>query len=293
MIEQRKRLKLILRALVTHMGMMLLGSSLVLGAPAPTTAADSGAAAELFLARIGPLFKRRCLGCHGDDPKKLKGGLDLRSRDAMLRGGESGEPAVTPGVPGESPLYTAVIREDPTLAMPPKENDRLAAEDVTAIRAWIEGGAPWPLAGVKRPAGLSTWESGEGVTVATSGGLSPEWTNRRYKPADLWAYQPLRKPALPASDGGSSASPIDAFLDATRVHLGLEPAPPAGRRTLIRRATFDLTGLPPTPEEVEAFVSDPDGDEPAYGPRDRPPARLAALRRADGPPLARCRALRR
>ena len=114
--------------------------------PGAAPAADGGAAADLFLARIGPLFKQRCLACHGDDPKKLKGGLDLRSREAMLQGGESGEPAVVPGVPDESPLYRAVTREDPTLAMPPKENDKLAAEDVTAIRAWIEGGAPWPLA---------------------------------------------------------------------------------------------------------------------------------------------------
>ena len=102
------------------------------------------------------------------------------------------------------------------------------------------------------------------MTVATSGGLSPEWTNRRYKPADLWAYRPLRRPAVPAVGGRSSASPIDAFLDATRARLGLKPAPAADRRTLIRRATFDLTGLPPTPEEVEAFVADPEPDEPAF-----------------------------
>ena len=164
-----------------------------------------------------------------------------------------------------------------TLAMPPKENDRLAVEDVTAIRTWIKGGAPWPLADDKRPARPSYWDSGEGVTVATSGGLSPEWTNRRYKPADLWAYRPLRRPAVPAVVGGSTTNPIDAFLDTTRVRLGLKPAPPADRRTLIRRVTFDLTGLPPTPEEVDAFVADPDRDEQRC-PRDRPPARLAALR---------------
>jgi mono/diheme cytochrome c family protein len=247
-----------------RIGLLLLGTSLVIAPATRSTAADSGAAADLFLARIGPLLKERCLGCHGDDPKKLKGGLDLRSREAMLDGGESGEPAVTPGVPEESPLYTAVTRADPTLAMPPKENDRLAPADVAAIRAWIEGGAPWPIAGDKKAARPSTWDPAEGVTVATSGGLSPEWTHRRYKPADLWAYRPLRRPAVPAIDGGSSSSPIDSFLDSTRARLGLPPAPPADRRTLIRRATFDLTGLPPTPEQVEAFVADREDDERAF-----------------------------
>jgi mono/diheme cytochrome c family protein len=246
--------------------MLLLASALVLGpaAPAPAPAADTGAAAELFLTRIGPLFKQRCLGCHGDDPKKLKGGLDLRSREAMLQGGESGEPAVASGRPDESPLYRAVTRDDPTLAMPPKENDKLAAEDVAAIRSWIEAGAPWPLPGEKRPAKPYAWDARDGVTVATSGGLSPEWTNRRYKPADLWAYRPLQRPPLPSSLYTASVHPIDAFLDASRKSLGVAAAPAADRRTLIRRATFDLTGLPPAPEEVEAFVADPEPDEAAF-----------------------------
>src|SRR4051794_7582955 len=90
------------------------------GVCVPVGAADNGAA-DLFLGKVGPLLREKCLGCHGDDPKKIRGGLDLRSRDAMLRGGESGEPSVNPGVPDESPLYLAVTREDPTLAMPPKD----------------------------------------------------------------------------------------------------------------------------------------------------------------------------
>src|SRR5689334_7510086 len=77
-------------------------------------------AEELFRARIGPLLKERCVDCHGRDPKKVRGGLDLRSRETMLKGGESGEPAVVSGQPAQSLLYQAVTREDPTFAMPPK-----------------------------------------------------------------------------------------------------------------------------------------------------------------------------
>jgi hypothetical protein len=237
-------------------------------------------AGELFATKVGPLLKERCLGCHGDDPKKLRGKLDLRTREATLQGGESGEPAVVPGKPEESPLYLAVTREDPLLAMPPKENDKLAAEDVAAIRAWIEAGAPWPSAGAQaRPKPVAknpSWgaNANDGVTVATSGGLSPQWTNRRYKPENLWAYQPLRKPPVPTAAAGAgrgsiananaNANAIDAFLAVRLAETGLEPAPPADRRTLIRRATFDLTGLPPTPAEVEAFVADRDPDAAAF-----------------------------
>jgi mono/diheme cytochrome c family protein len=222
------------------------------------------AATELFLGKVAPLLKTRCLACHGDDAQKLKGGLDLRSREAMLKGGESGEPALEPGRPDDSLLYLAVTRDDPTLAMPPKENDKLAAEEVAAIRSWIEAGAPWAAPAEQSRARTYTWDNQDGVRVATSGGLSSEWTNRRYKPADLWAYRPLHAPAVPVAPGVSGVNPIDAFLDQARARLGLQSAPPADRRTLIRRATFDLTGLPPSPGEIQAFLDDPDPDEPAF-----------------------------
>jgi mono/diheme cytochrome c family protein len=236
--------------------MLWLGGWLAVVTPACAAAeADTVAAEELFLDRVGPLLKQRCLACHGDDPQKIKGGLDLRSREAMLRGGESGEPAVAPGASGESPLYLAVMREDPAAAMPPKDNDRLAPEDVAAIRSWIDGGAPWPSPRAGKPAKPYTWDAKDGVTVATSGGLSPEWTNRRYKPADLWAYRPLRRPPVPAVQGSTAGDPIDAFLDAARIRLGLEAAPPAdppSTRTSPTNASSAsrspaMRSIPPTP----------------------------------------------
>jgi hypothetical protein len=204
------------------------------------------------------LLKRKCFACHGADPKKIKGGLDLRTRAGMLKGGESGSPALVPGDPAESPLYVAVTRRDKDLTMPPKENDKLTAAEVEVLRAWVAAGAPWPDA--SRPS-VAAWDSSskEGVTVATSGGLSNEWTNRKYKPEDLWAYRPRERPAVPSgvSDEAASRNPIDAFLQRKQKDKGIQrTAPPADKRTLLRRATFDLIGLPPSPEEVDAFLKD-------------------------------------
>jgi mono/diheme cytochrome c family protein len=229
---------------------------LVAPVPAAEPAAD--------LARqAGAVLKARCLPCHGDDAKKLSGGLDLRTRESALAGGDSGEPAVVPGEPEKSPLYTAVTRRDPGFAMPPKENDRLAAADVDLLRRWVAAGAPWPDPAAK-PAPDKVWDAAPagGVTVVTSGGRSPDWTNRKYKPEDLWAYQPVKRQAVPEIPNSKSQipSPVDAFVSAKRQAAGLAAAGSADRRTLIRRVTFDLTGLPPTPEEVEAWLSDKSPD---------------------------------
>ena len=222
-------------------------------------------AENLFATKVLPLLKARCTACHGDDSEKTESGLDLTSRDGLLKGGDSAKPAIVPGKPDDSPLYIAVLRKDPDLVMPPKESDRLSADEVAAIKKWIEGGAPWPSA--ERTAELrkqAEWDAADGIVVATSGGLSSEWTDRKYKPENLWAYRPLTKPAVPVVGGKTGGNPIDAFLAARLMELKLEPAPPADRRTLIRRATFDLIGLPPTPEETAAFLADSDPDEIAF-----------------------------
>jgi mono/diheme cytochrome c family protein len=237
----------------------------------PCVGAAAGASAEeLFAHRIQPLFKAKCLACHGDDPQKIKGGLDMRTLAGLLKGGESEKPSVVPGRPMESPLYLAVTREhedDNWSAMPPKENDKLSKEQIAYIKDWIAGGALWPdekrLAELLK-SGSDKWNAKGGV-VLDVGGLSPEWAGRGYKPEDLWAYQPIRKPAVPDIRNPQSAirNPIDAFL-AARTPAGLQPAPLADRATLIRRVTFDLIGLPPKPEEIAAFVNDPDPDERAF-----------------------------
>ncbi|MCI0535125.1 MAG: PSD1 and planctomycete cytochrome C domain-containing protein [Verrucomicrobiales bacterium] len=236
---------------------------------APSSSAVSGAKAagteseQLFVRRIAPLFKERCLACHGDDERKIKAGFDMRTLASTLKGGESGKPSLAPGKPEASPLYLAVTRtHDDWEPMPPKEADKLYAEQIGWIKDWIAGGAPWPddaRAQAIAKANAKIWSAEDGIEVRTSGGLSPEWTHRKYKPEGLWAYQPVKKPTPP----GSQKNAIDAFIVA-KLPAGLQPAPAADRRTLIRRATFDLTGLPPTPEEVEAFLKDALPDAEAF-----------------------------
>ncbi|MEE2613953.1 MAG: PSD1 and planctomycete cytochrome C domain-containing protein [Verrucomicrobiota bacterium] len=209
----------------------------------------------LFARKIQPLFKVKCFTCHGDDPEKLKGDLDMRTRDGLLAGGESEKPSLVVGDAFSSPLYLAVTREheDDWAAMPPKENDKLTSEQIRYIKQWINAGALWPDA--KRIAVIlkesNPWGEASGVRVKTSGGLDDSWTNRRYDPADLWSYQPVKRPKLPSS----SANPIDAFINA-KLPEGLVPAPLADSATLIRRATFGLTGLPPSPDEIDMYLSE-------------------------------------
>ena len=229
---------------------LIFGIGLVASHPAY---ADEVAADVLFARKIQPLFKVKCLTCHGDDPEKLKGELDMRTRAGLLAGGESEEPVLVPGEALASPLFLAVTREheDDWSAMPPKANDKLSAEQVGYVKQWIAAGAPWLDA--KRIAAIlkqpNPWGESEGVTVKTSGGLDAGWTNRKYDPEKLWAYQPVKKPAVPGK-----GHPIDAFIGA-RLPKGLDVAPRAGAVALIRRVTYGLTGLPPTPKETFEFVA--------------------------------------
>ena len=216
-------------------------------------AAEKVAADVLFARKIQPLFKTKCLACHGENPKKLKGELDVRSLVGLLKGGESEEPSIVFGKPEQSPLYLAVTRkhEDDWSAMPPKENDKLTAKQVDYVKQWIVAGAPWPNA--KRIVEImrtpDPWGEPEGVTVKTSGGLDAAWTSRKYDPQKLWAYQPVKKPAVPAK-----GHPIDAFINA-RMPKGLAVAKRARAVALIRRVTYNLTGLPPTPKQTFEFIA--------------------------------------
>lgn len=217
----------------------------------------------LFVRRIQPLFSEKCLACHGGDTEDIKGGFEIRTQAALLKGGDSGEAAVVVGMPEKSPLYLVVTRQaDDWPAMPPKDSEKLTDEQMEWVRQWIVGGAPWPDEARTRKIQEShadKWSAEDGIAVKTADGLSPEWTNRKYKPEGLWAYQALNKPMPPNSE----VNPIDAFI-AARMPAGLQPAPAADRVTLIRRATFDLIGLPPKPEEVEAFVKDSMADAEAF-----------------------------
>lgn len=205
-------------------------------APAAGAKLSQREAEELFARQVQPIFKKACLGCHGEGDA-LESNFDMRSREKLIAGGDLGE-AIAPGDAAASPLYEAVTWEG-DLQMPPQERNRLTATEIAAIRDWINAGAPWPTA----PA------------VAAASEKSGAWSSN---PEDIWAFQPVREHRVPTAgiDPGKVQSPVDAFLLDKLNKLGVEPAPPADRVTFIRRATFDLWGLPPTPAEIEAFVSD-------------------------------------
>lgn len=213
-------------------------------------------AEALFVRRVWPLLQEKCLPCHGNDEAKIKGGYDMRTLESAIKGGDSENKALIPGKPEQSPLYLASTRQhDDWEPMPPKEADKLDAEQLAWIKSWIGAGAPWPDE-VKRAAiakaNQDRWSAEDGIIVKTTGALSPEWANRRYKPESLWGYQPVKKPALKMT---KDEHPVDALL-ALHQPEGTMPAAPADARTFIRRATFDLLGLPPTPEEIQTFEAE-------------------------------------
>ena len=213
-------------------------------------------AEKLFALSIEPILRDKCQGCHGEDPEGLKGGFDARSLETMLLGGDSfGDAVLLPGNADESSIMGMLRREELDFEMPPKEAERLSATELEDFAAWIDGGAPWPDA--KRIAEIYE-RFAEGVTWPTSGGLSEEWTNRKYNAADLWAYRPLKKASA------TDAPAVDFFIDKKLAELGIQASPQAARRDLIRRATYDLHGLPPQPSDIQKFVDDPRPTKAAF-----------------------------
>ncbi len=224
-------------------------------AETPSSESVSQAGQRLFALEVQPLLAAKCATCHGEDPDDLKGGFSVLSREALLEGGETSSEVLVPGHAEKSLLLTAIRWEDPDYEMPPKENDRLTPNQITAVERWVELGAPWPDEATRSQfiaEERKQERTADGVLIETSGGLSDTWTYRRYREDELWAYQPLQ-PVEPPMDG---IHPVDAFVRAELTEAGFEPAPPASPRSLIRRATFDLLGLPPTPEEIDRFLTD-------------------------------------
>ena len=214
--------------------------------PFIATATEPSEGEKLFALHVKPLFAEKCNACHGDDPDKIKGDFDMRSRDAVLRGGEYwADDVVHPGKGGESYLYIVTTRSEEDFEMPPKEADQLTEEQQWWIRDWINEGAPWP--DDERVAEIQH-KYAEGVQVAVSKALGDEWQNRRYETEKLWAYRPLKVELVP-----EGKNPVDWFINRKLSVTKLEPAPDAEAAELARRMRFGFTGLPPTHEEVERF----------------------------------------
>ncbi len=193
--------------------------------------------AEFFEKRIRPVLSSSCYKCHSAEADKVKGGLLLDTRAGLLKGGDTG-PAIVPDSTDESLMLKAVRWADKDLQMPPKK--KLADEEIADIATWLKMGAPWP----------------EGDKPAVAGAAKKEFKITD-KDRAHWAFQPVKKPVVPVvKDQRWTANPIDAFVFAKLEAKGLAANPPADKRVLIRRVCYDITGLPPTPEEVEAFVAD-------------------------------------
>ena len=203
----------------------------VAAAAVPWLPAFAGGPAPRFETDIRPILRAHCLDCHGAE-EQLQGGLDLRLVRFMTKGGDSG-PALVPGDPAASPLVARIRAGE----MPPG-SVKVSAAEAAILEAWIVAGAP-----TARP---------EPETIPPGLGITPE--ERAW-----WAFQPLVRPPVPeVRHPELVTTPIDAFVLSRLEREGLSFGPPADRSTLIRRATIDLTGLPPSAEEVEAFVADPD-----------------------------------
>jgi len=184
-----------------------------------------------------PLLKQHCLKCHGAEAK-IKGDLNLTTRGAILAGGENG-PVYDPKNPAASRLLKGLDYSDPEFRMPPK--GKLADKDIATLTKWVKEGLPFPMDKLGAAATPAPKEQRGGVVTEKA---------RRY-----WAYQPVKRPAIT-----TDRNPIDAFIEAKLAASHLKPVKPADRVQLVRRAYYDLWGLPPTPEQVDAFVNDASPD---------------------------------
>ncbi len=186
---------------------------------------------EFFEAKIRPVLVAECYECH--DAKKQKGDLRLDYRDGLLKGGEEG-PSIVPGDAKKSILIQSMEHSHETLVMP-KKRPKLDAQIIADFVEWVNRGAPDPR--VKAP----------------EDSITPAWSDLLQVRRNWWSFQPIASPPVPA---GQAASPIDRFLDAKIAAAGITPSAPADKATLIRRATYVLTGLPPSPAEIAAFEAD-------------------------------------
>lgn len=185
---------------------------------------------EFFEKHVRPVFVEHCHQCHSAEAEKLKGGLLLDTKDGLLKGGDSG-PALVPGEPDKSLLIKAIRYTDENLQMPPK-GKKLTSEQIAHLEAWIKMGAPDPRVAKAKIA--ETKNAG-----------------------DHWAFKPIKTPPVPrVKNVRWGQSPIDHFIVEKLEARGIAPNPPADKRTLVRRATYGLTGLPPTAQDIDDFLKD-------------------------------------
>jgi len=203
----------------------------LLGIATVARAAETNAAADAFKTAVAPLLAARCGSCHG--PDGAESGFRIDDREMAIRGGDSGTAGIVPGRPSDSELFKRISSTSDESRMP-ADAEPLSAAEQQLIKAWIEAGGPWP------------------DDMRSLADLVPKATKGPAKGSDHWAFQPVVRPAVPDM-AESSANPIDAFVAAGLAAKQLAFNPEADPRALMRRVSFDLVGLPPTPEEIDAF----------------------------------------
>ena len=226
------------RILLRFFAVLALLFALGRSAWAAEAAAPTPEQIEFFEKQVRPVLVNRCQSCHG--AKEQEAGLRLDSRESLLAG-IGGSPVMVPGEPEKSRLVQ-VVRYDGDVQMPP--DGKLPENELASLTTWIKIGAPWPGSGAQNK------------NPADDGAGSPEEIFAEARKSH-WAFQPVTPPPLPAVQNAAwCATPVDAFILHELETQGLPPSPKADRRTLLRRASFDLTGLPPTAAEIEAFERD-------------------------------------
>jgi mono/diheme cytochrome c family protein len=204
-----------------------------------------------FIKDIRPIFESRCQKCHG--PEKQKGGWRVDRQDVAMTGGDEHAPNIVPGKSSGSPMIHFVAGLDPDMKMPAK-GDPLTAAEIGLLRAWIDQGAVWPESyGAAKRDPLDWWSLKPITPPQIPGGITSNISRSRGIPLRGTTGENIQWPG-----GRAATNPIDAFILAKLAEKRLAPSPMADARTLCRRLYFDLTGLPPTPEEIEAFAADKD-----------------------------------
>ena len=257
---------MIQKALNTTALVNVLASALILLGVAfgtqPAAGADvSPEGLDFFEKKVRPILVNHCYECHSAKSKKVEGSFLLDARDSLIKGGDSG-PGLVPGDPDQSLFITAVRQTDKDLRMPPKQ--KLSASQIADLETWVKMGAPDPRTVVTAP-----------ITATAS----PKYGIGLEEGRKFWSFQPVQDYPLPkVKDATWPRTPVDDFILARLESAGVTASPTADKRTLLRRVTFDLTGLPPTPGEMNDFLADTSSqafekvvdrllDSPRYGER--------------------------
>ena len=214
---------------------LFIGIAAVLAYVQPALATPPSEGERLFEARIRPVLVERCYKCHSSHTKELKGGLRLDSAAGLRKGGDSG-PAIVAGKADDSPILHALNYAGPE--MPP--DGKLDPTVIADFERWVRMGAPWPQVSDPAPPKTPPKQAYDFEKIRQT----------------HWSLVPIGRPEVLLQSTPAAPTAIDSFIMARLGKAGLTPSPPADRRTLARRAYFDLTGLPPTYDEVETFVAD-------------------------------------